>query len=75
MVHARLQPGSGDSVAFDYILHGKDGNFRIINVIADGVSDLALRSTQYNALYEKKGFTGLMSWLQDQSKKMQANCD
>ena len=75
MVHARLQPGSGDSVAFDYILHGKDGNFRVINVIADGVSDLALRSTQYNALFEKKGFSGLMAWLQDQSKKMQANCD
>ena len=75
IVHARLQPGSGDSVSFDYILRGKDGNFRIINVIADGVSDLALRSTQYNALYEKKGFSGLMSWLQDQSKKMQANCD
>ena len=75
MVHARLQPGSGDSVAFDYILRGKDGNFRIINVIADGVSDLALRSTQYNALFEQKGFAGLMSWLQDQSKKMQANCD
>ena len=75
IVHARLQPGSGDSVAFDYILRGKDGGARIINVIADGVSDLALRSTQYNALYEKKGFSGLMSWLQDQSKKMQANCD
>jgi len=74
MVHARLQPGSGDSVALDYILHPKDGNYRIINVIADGVSDLALRSTQYNQLYEKKGFDGLLSWLQDQSKKMQANC-
>ena len=76
LVHARLQPGRGDSVAFDYILHGdKDGNFRIINVIADGVSDLALRSTQYNSLFEQKGFNGLMSWLQDQSKKMRANCD
>ncbi len=75
LVHARLQPGSGDSVAFDYILRGKDGNFRIINVIADGVSDLALRSTQYNLLYEQKGFAGLMAWLQQQSKKMQANCD
>ena len=75
LVHARLQPGSGDSVAFDYILHGgKDGGFRIINVIADGVSDLALRSTQYNSLFEQKGFSGLMSWLQDQSRKMRANC-
>lgn len=75
MVHARLQPGSGDSVAFDYILRGKDGNYRIINVIADGVSDLALRSTQYTRLFEQKGFDGLIAWLQDQNKKMRANCD
>lgn len=76
MVHARLQPGSGDSVAFDYILRqAKDGNYRIINVIADGVSDLALRSTQYTRLFEQKGFDGLIGWLQDQNKKMRANCD
>jgi phospholipid transport system substrate-binding protein len=74
LVHARLQPGSGDSVAFDYILRGKDGSYRIINVIADGVSDLSLRSTQYTRLYEQKGFDGLLAWLQAQSKKMQANC-
>ena len=73
LVHARLQTGS-DSIAFDYILRGKDGNPRIINVIADGVSDLALRSTQYTRLFEQKGFDGLLAWLQDQSKKMRANC-
>jgi phospholipid transport system substrate-binding protein len=74
MVHARLTTGGGDSVAFDYILRGKDGNYRIINVVADGVSDLALRSTQYNRLFEQKGFDGLIGWLQDQSKKMRASC-
>ncbi len=74
MVHSRLQPSSGDSVALDYILHGKDGNWRIVNVIADGVSDLSLRSSQYNQLYEKQHFDGLLNWLQDQSKKMQATC-
>ena len=74
MVHARLTTGSGDSVAFDYILHGKDGAYRIVNVVADGVSDLALRSTQYNRLFEQKGFDGLIGWLQDQSKKMRASC-
>jgi len=75
LVHARLKPGSGDTVAFDYILRGKDGNYRIINVVADGVSDLALRSTQYSRLFEQKGFDGLMAWLTDQNKKMRANCD
>jgi phospholipid transport system substrate-binding protein len=76
LVHARLQPGSGDLVAFDYILHGQDGNWRIINVIADGVSDLALRSAQYNKLYEDKGkgFDGLLAWLQAQTKKTRAGC-
>ena len=77
LVHARLQPGSGDLVAFDYILHsGQDGNWRIINVIADGVSDLALRTIQYNKLYEQKdkGFDGLIAWLQDQIKKTRAEC-
>jgi len=76
LVHARLKPGNGDTVAFDYILRlAKDGNYRIINVIADGVSDLALRSTQYTRLFEQKGFDGLMAWLADQNKKMRANCD
>lgn len=76
LVHARLQPNGGDSVAFDYILRqAKNGDYRIINVIADGVSDLALRSTQYTRLFEQKGFDGLMGWLSDQNKKMRANCD
>jgi len=74
LVHARLQPASGDSVAFDYILRGKDGNWRIINVVADGVSDLALRSTQYTRLYEKQGYDGLMTWLREQTRKMRADC-
>lgn len=76
LVHARLQPNGGDSVAFDYILRqSKDGSYRIINVVADGVSDLALRSTQYTRLFEQKGFDGLIGWLADQNKKMRANCD
>jgi phospholipid transport system substrate-binding protein len=75
LVHARLQPNGGDSVAFDYILRGKGDDYRIINVVADGVSDLALRSTQYTRLFEQKGFDGLVGWLSDQNKKMRANCD
>ena len=75
LVHARLQPNGGDSVAFDYILRGKGDDYRIINVVADGVSDLALRSTQYTRLFEQKGFDGLVGWLSEQNKKMRANCD
>ncbi|MBX9929919.1 MAG: ABC transporter substrate-binding protein, partial [Gemmatimonadaceae bacterium] len=38
---------AGAPVTLDYVLHDTAGEWRIINVIAEGVSDLALRSTQY----------------------------
>lgn len=74
LVHAKLQPGSGDAVKFDYVLHQKDGGWRIINVIADGVSDLAVRSTQYEKAYTEKGFNGLLTWLNTQTEKTRKDC-
>ncbi|MBX6421105.1 MAG: ABC transporter substrate-binding protein [Nevskia sp.] len=74
LVHAQLKPGSGDTVSFDYVLRQKDGAWRIINIIADGVSDLALRSTQYAKLYEEKGFDGLLAWIEEQTRKARADC-
>ncbi len=74
LVHAKLQPGSGDVVRFDYVLHQKDGQWRIVNVIADGVSDLAVRSSQYEKAYTSKGFDGLMAWLKDQTTKSGKAC-
>jgi phospholipid transport system substrate-binding protein len=73
-VHALLQPSSGDTVRFNYILHGKDDQWRIVNIIADDVSDLSIRSAQYNQIYDKQGFNGLISWLHDQTKKTRASC-
>lgn len=73
-MHAKLKPGSGDTVSFDYVLRPNGGKWRIINIVADGVSDLALRSTQYAKLYEEKGFDGLLAWIQEQTRKARADC-
>jgi phospholipid transport system substrate-binding protein len=74
LVHAKLKPGSGETVSFDYVLREKDGHWRVINIIADGVSDLALRSTQYAKLYEDRGFDGLLAWIREQTRKARADC-
>jgi phospholipid transport system substrate-binding protein len=74
LVLARLKPGRGDSVSFDYVLHPKDGGWRVANVISDGVSNLSLQSEQYTELYQQKGFDALIAWLQDQTRKMRRDC-
>lgn len=68
LVHARLRPAAGDAVSFDYVLHEADGAWKIVNVIADGVSDLALRSTQYEQIVKQRGFDGLLAELKTQTR-------
>lgn len=74
LVHSKLTPGSGAPVTLDYVLHDTAGEWRIINVIAEGVSDLALRSTQYDKAYKAGGFDGLLALLQNQIKGNKDNC-
>jgi len=78
LVHARLTTGNGSNISFDYVLHSVSGangsSWRVINVIADGVSDLATRSTQYDQIYKDRGFDGLLAWIRDQDKKILADC-
>lgn len=63
LVRSQLTLANGDTVSFDYILgQGKEG-WRIINVLADGVSDLALKRVEYRSILSKKGFPVLIDML------------
>ncbi len=63
LVRSRLVPLKGESVRFDYILrHGKEG-WRIVNILADGVSDLALKRVEYRAVLQRDGFPTLIDML------------
>ncbi|HVT36366.1 MAG TPA: ABC transporter substrate-binding protein [Nevskiaceae bacterium] len=65
----------GDSTKFDYVLHAdSSGTLRIVNVIADGVSDLAIRTAQYDKLYQAQGYAGLLAYIKDQTAKTKASC-
>lgn len=51
---------------FDYILQKQGGQWRIVNVFADGVSDLALKRAEYTETVQKKGFAALVAHLKAQ---------
>lgn len=63
MVRTRLVQKGGEPVRFDYVLReGKEG-WRIVNVLADGVSDLALKRVEYRAILQRDGFPALIDML------------
>lgn len=61
VVHTNLKiPGEKD-VKFDYMMKKKDDNWQIINIIADGVSDLALKRSDYTSVLNREGFDALIA--------------
>lgn len=61
-------PGSADT-HFDYLLRQSDGQWRIVNTIAEGVSQLAIDRSQAQMALKQQGFEGLMTWIQDRVPK------
>ena len=61
LVRAKLTDANGNMVSLDYLLHQRDEAWRIINVIAEGVSDLSLKRADYAAVLKNEGFEQLMT--------------
>jgi phospholipid transport system substrate-binding protein len=63
MVRTVMQsPGTADT-HFDYLLRQSGGRWRIVNTIAEGVSQLALDRSQAQSALKQAGFDGLMAWI------------
>lgn len=61
VVHTNLHiPGEKD-VKFDYMMKKKEDTWQIINIIADGVSDLALKRSDYTSVLSREGFDALIA--------------
>ncbi len=65
LVQTHLIKSDGGQVHLDYLLHGAGSQWRIINVIADGVSDLALKRADYTSFLKNKGFDSLLVTLNE----------
>lgn len=51
-VNATIAVPDGDNVTLDYTLQERDGAWMIVNVLADGVSDLALKRAEYRRVLD-----------------------
>ncbi len=60
LVQTQLIKSDGGKVQLDYLLHRAGSQWRIINVVADGVSDLALKRADYTSFLKSKGFDPLL---------------
>jgi len=61
VVHSHLNIPDDKPVKFDYMLKEKGSSWRIINIIANGVSDLALKRSEYTSILQREGFDTLIA--------------
>lgn len=59
----------GDEIPINYVLDNDSGDWKIVNVVAKGASDLALKRGQYTSAIRQKGPGGFIKQFQSQLKK------
>ncbi|MHB8252537.1 MAG: ABC transporter substrate-binding protein [Acidiferrobacter sp.] len=63
LVETTLTSHGHKEATLDYLLAPVGAQWKIINIVANGVSDLALKRAQYTAIIQKKGFPALLAML------------
>ena len=66
LVRTELVRPSDEPVHLDYVLHQDNEQWRIVNVVAEGVSDLSLKRADYGSVIKSEGFKVLMQKLESQ---------
>jgi len=64
LVRSRLTDSGGKDIRLDYVLHRTDGGWRIVNVVANGISDLSLKRVDYTIVLRDGGFGALVGKLE-----------
>src|SRR5690606_32804131 len=73
LVRSQLIQSDNSPINFDYVLHQVDKHWRIINIVVDGVSDLALKRAEYNAILQKEGISALIDTLEQKIAEIEQN--
>jgi phospholipid transport system substrate-binding protein len=73
-VNALIKRDSADDVTMDYLLRssgsspdGQGQDWRIVNILAEGVSDLALKIDEYGSVLETGSATDLVAYIEEQA--------
>ncbi len=58
-------------VSFEYLVQRDGESWKIINIVADGVSDLALKRAEYQRVFASGGIDGLIAELEQQTQRLE----
>jgi phospholipid transport system substrate-binding protein len=72
LVLTELTTGDGSKVTLNYLLRQNNGHWQIVNVIAQGVSDLALKRADYTAVIKAEGIDSLINKLAQKTEGLAA---
>jgi phospholipid transport system substrate-binding protein len=65
LIQTHLIKSDGGKIQLEYLLHRTDSEWRVINVIAEGVSDLALKRADYSNFLKNKSIEALIAKLNE----------
>lgn len=71
LVRSQLVRVDGNPVNFDYVMIRTSEGWRIINIVVDGVSDLALKRAEYSAVLQKNGIAALIDMLKQKTARIE----
>lgn len=73
LVRTQIVKTDGSTVSLNYVLNKTGEQWRIVNVIAEGVSDLALKRSEYGAVITSEGIDALIAKLEAKIASYAAN--
>ena len=59
-------------VSLEYLLQQDGEHWKIINIVADGVSDLALKRAEYQRVFASGGIEGLIAEIEQQTDRLES---
>lgn len=72
MIRTELQRPEEKPVKLDYLMQqAEDGHWRIISVIANGVSDLSLKRAEYAVVIKERGFDNLVQDIEEKIRQLE----
>lgn len=70
MVRTRLHRPGGEAMEFDYLLRETADGWRIVNILVDGISDLALKRAEYAGVLREGSAAELLQLLDEQLARL-----
>lgn len=70
LVRSELSVPDEDPVRLDYVLQRAGDKWRIVNILADGVSDLSVKRAEYGSILRSDGFDELIARLEEQLEEL-----